>query len=75
MEKAGDDIERPRLHHSDLAVLEDELKSEYDVLNGLLKMINTSKANLSRLGDEHRCMMDAMESLKKDLNGESKKLF
>lgn len=65
-----DVVEKPRMHHSDLAVMEEELKSEYDILNNLVKVANTSKLNMEKLTEDNINLMASMERLKVDLNGE-----
>jgi hypothetical protein len=51
-----------KLHHSDLALIEDELKPEIDALNCLIKQVNTSRTNLEQISSENNHMIDALKA-------------
>jgi DNA-binding NarL/FixJ family response regulator len=51
-----------KLHHSDLALIEDELKPEIDVLTSLVKLVNTTRANLEQISNENNHMIDALRA-------------
>lgn len=56
LEKGGGDvigIQKPKLHLDDLAMIEDELKPEYDVLNNLIKLLTKTKSNLEMISNEN----------------------
>lgn len=63
---------KPKLHHSDLAVVEDELKPEYDVLNNFVKKMSSMKEKSQKLSDENQALKDAIKSMKAELIGEQK---
>jgi hypothetical protein len=69
LEKSSEEVVKPKLHDNDLAMLEDELKPECDILNNLVKVINSAKGNLEKLSNENRRMAETMEKLKLELNG------
>lgn len=69
LETSSEAIEKPKLHHNDLAVLEDDLKAECDVLNNLAKIASTTKKNLEKMSDENQNLSAVMKSLKLDLTG------
>lgn len=70
LEKASDDVEKPKLHHNEVAVLEDELKPELDILNALAKLISNKKGNLEKMSEANQNLFKSMEKLKTDLSGE-----
>ena len=65
-----EEIEKPRMHHNELAVLEDELKLEYDVLNNLVKVVDSSRKSLAKLTEENQTLVASIKELKSDINGE-----
>lgn len=69
MLESSEKVEKPRLHHNDLAVLEDELKPECDVLNSLAKAFTASKVNLEMLTEEHLKLVASIATIKAELNG------
>ena len=74
-EKSGEVIEKPRLQQSEMAVLEDELKPEYDILNNIVKIISTTKGNLEMCLNENRNLFETMEQLRSELHGELEKVL
>lgn len=62
-------VEKPRLHHNDLAVLEEELKPECDVLNSLAKALASSRLNFERLSGEYHELVESLATIKTELNG------
>lgn len=70
LEKTCEDAEKPKLHHNEIAVLEDDLKTELDILNSLAKAVSKTKETLSQKISENREMLEAIEKLKTDLSGE-----
>lgn len=70
MEKSCDDVEKPKLCHSEMTVLEDELKAELDVLNSLAKAMKVEKETLGKVKVENGKMREVVEKLEKDLQGE-----
>lgn len=72
LEKSADDMmmRAPILNHNDLATVEDDLKPEYDVLNGLIKSFGIMKNHSTQLDEENRELVKTMEKLKIDLSGE-----
>ena len=73
LEKGADEVVKPpRLHHNDLAIVEDELKPEYDVLNSLVKLITKTKSNFEKISRENHDLQIAFDSLKSEMTGENK---
>jgi hypothetical protein len=70
LEKTCDDAQKPKLHNNEMAVLEDELKSELDIVSGLTKLIGAKKEMLKNISEENRNLLEAIEKLKADLSGE-----
>ncbi|XP_070499007.1 putative leucine-rich repeat-containing protein DDB_G0290503 isoform X4 [Chironomus tepperi] len=56
-----------KLHHSDLAIIEDELKPEFDVLNKLVKLVNSTKTNVDKLIKENVELKSTIDGLKAKL--------
>lgn len=69
LEKSTEEITKPKLHHSDLAIIEDELKSECDVLNSLIKLVAKTKSNLEKISIENRELRSTIDSLKSEMTG------
>lgn len=65
----SEEIMPPKLHHNDLSLLEDELKPELDILNSLVKVIDTTRQNLANMSDENRHLIDTISKLKVSLIG------
>lgn len=63
---------KPKLHHIDLAVLEDELKLEFDVLKSLVKKMSAMKEQSVKLLEENQALTEAIKGMKLDLNGKSR---
>ncbi|KAL7044151.1 hypothetical protein ACKWTF_001803 [Chironomus riparius] len=53
-----------KLHHSDLAIIEDELKPEFDVLNKLVKLVKSTKTNVDKLSKENAELKSTIDGLK-----------
>lgn len=70
LEKSADVIQKPKLHLDDLAMIEDELKPEYDVLNNLIKLVTKTKSNLEMISNENRLLHSTIESLRSEMTGE-----
>jgi len=61
-----------KLHHSDLAIIEDELKPEFDVLNKLVKLVNSTKTNVEKISKENAELKSTIDGLKVKLLGNEK---
>lgn len=70
MEKSCDDIEKPKLCHSEMSVVEDELKPELDALNALVKAVTAGKENLKKSQDQFEKFKENVGELEVNLNGE-----
>jgi hypothetical protein len=69
--KSGEEaLQQPKLHHDDLAIVEDDLKCECDALNGLIKFVTKTKSNLEMISNENRELHSTIEALKSELMGE-----
>lgn len=69
--KSGEDTpQKPKLHHDDLSIIEDDLKGEYDALNGLIKLVTKTKSNLDLISIENRELHSTIETLKSEMMGE-----
>lgn len=64
-------IQKPKLHLDDLAMIEDELKPEYDVLSNLIKLVTKTKSNLEMISNENRLLNSTIESLRSEMTGET----
>jgi hypothetical protein len=58
-----------KLHHTDLAIIEDELKPEFDVLNKLVKLVNSTKTNMEKMSKENAELKSTIDGLKVKLLG------
>lgn len=67
--KGSEEIPDLKLHHNDIAMIEDDLKPEYDVLNNLIKLVNSTKVNLEKIFIENVEMKSTIETLKSQLLG------
>jgi hypothetical protein len=67
---SNDDSNAPQLNLNDLASIEDDLKSEYDIMNNLIKSFETMKIHCEAKNVENRELVKTMEKLKVDLSGE-----
>lgn len=74
LEKSSDDSFLPQLNLNDLASIEDDLKSEYDIMNNIIKSYDTMKKHCARTNEENRELVKTMEKLEVDLSGELRKL-
>lgn len=74
LEKSSESPKEPelKLHHSDLAIIEDELKSEFDVLNKLVKLVNSTKSNVDKMSKENAELKSTIDGLKVKLLGKAK---
>lgn len=70
MLETSEQVQSPRLHPHDLAVLEDELKPEYDVLNSIAKSAKAAKEKSKKLSEDNQSLTETIEQLKGDLNGQ-----
>lgn len=70
LEKIGEDIEKPKLHHNEMSVMEDELKPELDVLSSLAKTVSATKESLGKISEENRNLAELVEIQKAELIGE-----
>ncbi|CRL00697.1 CLUMA_CG013956, isoform C [Clunio marinus] len=61
-------LQKLQMHHSDIAVLEEELKPELDLLKNLVKMISTTKENLDKLTNENSTLLSTITNLKNNLD-------
>lgn len=68
--ETNEQVQSPRLHPHDLAVLEDELKPEYDVLNNIVKSAKASKEISKKLTEDNQSLTKLIEQLRIALNGE-----
>lgn len=75
LEKNDEKISSPKLRYCDLALIEDELKPECDVLNSLLKTVSSTKTNLEKMSKENTEMKCTMEILKSQLLGKNCKIL
>lgn len=71
LEKSAEEVTKPKLHHTDLAIIEDELKPEYDVLNNLMKLVTKTKSNFEKISSENRDLQITIDSLKSEMMGEN----
>ena len=71
LEKSSDSPKESelKLHHSDLAIIEDELKPEFDVLNKLVKLVKSTKTNVDKLSKENAELKSTIDGLKVKLLG------
>lgn len=67
LEKGAEEVSKPKLHHTELAIIEDELKPEYDVLNNLMKLVTKTKSNLEKISNENRELQSTIGSLKSEM--------
>lgn len=73
LEKGGvEEVTKPKFHHTDLAMIEDELKPEYDVLNNLVKLVAKTKSNLEKISNENRDLHSTIDSLKSEMMGKKR---
>lgn len=74
LEKSSESPKEPelKLHHTDLAIIEDELKSEFDVLNKLVKLVNSTKSNVEKMSKENAELKSTIDELKIKLLGKAK---
>ena len=70
MEKSCDDVEKPKLCHSEMSVVEDELKSELDALNALVKAVTAGKENLKKSQEQSGKLKENINQLEVNLSGE-----
>lgn len=69
--KSGEEApQKPKLHHDDLSIIEDDLKSECDALSGLIKLVTKTKSNLEMISSENRELHSTIEALKSEMMGE-----
>jgi hypothetical protein len=71
LEKSTEEVSKPKLHHTDLAIIEDELKPEHDVLNNLVKLVTKTKSNFEKISSENRDLQSTIDSLKSEMMGEN----
>lgn len=71
LEKSAEEVTKPKLHHTDLAIIEDELKPEYDVLNNLVKLVTKTKSNFEKISTENRDLQITIDTLKSEMMGEN----
>lgn len=69
LEKSDDELIKPKLHHDDLAMIEDDLRPEYDVLNNLIKLVTKTKSNLEVISNENRQLHCKIDALKNEMEG------
>lgn len=69
LDKSSEVIPKPKLHIDDLAMIEDELKSESDMLNSLIKLVTKSKSNLEMISMENRQLHSTIDSLRAEMMG------
>lgn len=62
--ETNEQVQSPRLHPHDLAVLEDELKPECDVLSNIVKSANASKESSKKLTENNQSLTKSIEQLK-----------
>jgi hypothetical protein len=65
--QSSEHIEKPRLHHNELALIEDELKPESEVLNNFVKHVNTCKKTSE---EEIKAMKETIKTLSEEMSGE-----
>lgn len=75
MEKGAEEITKLKLHHTDLAIIEDELKPEYDVLNNLVKLVTKTKSNLEKISSENRDLQSTIDTMKSEMMGKQLKNY
>lgn len=66
--KGVEEVTKPKLHHTDLAIIEDELKPEYEALNSLVKLLTKLKLNIEKISSENCDLQSTIESLTGELS-------
>lgn len=69
LDKSNDDVNAPKLKLNDLAMIEDELRPEFDTFNSLIKSFEIIRENSLKLKEEKNGLVKITEKLKIDLNG------
>jgi hypothetical protein len=69
LDVTSEEVDKPTLHHNDLAVLEDDLKPECDALNSLVKAINAWKTQVDVSSKEKHVLDEAARTLRVKLDG------
>lgn len=67
MLETNEQVQSPRLHPHDLAVLEDELKPEYDVLNSIVKSAKAAKESSKKLAEDNQSLTTSIAQLNGEL--------
>jgi chromosome segregation ATPase len=70
--QSSEHIEKPRLQHNELAVIEDELKPESEALNNFVKHVSTWRKTSD---EENSAMKETIKALREEMSGKRESFF